>query len=79
MLDLGHNLMNTSNFIDICGLVQMHPAQLLSGIALIVTSPLSLQRDSFITPDIKDFFSSPNAELCLSPTKIYGFPHSGIL
>ena len=46
---------------------------------LWVTSPLSLRRDSFITPDIKDFFSSPNAELCLSPTKIDGFPHSGIL
>ena len=44
-----------------------------------VTSPLSLHRDSFITPDIEDFFSSPNAELCLSPTKIDGFPRSGIL
>ena len=36
VLNLGRNLMNTSNFIDICGSVQMHPAQLLSGIALIV-------------------------------------------
>ena len=42
-----------------------------------VTSPLSLRRDSFITQDIEDFFSSPNAELCLSPTKIDGFPQSG--
>ena len=44
-----------------------------------ITSPLSLRRDSFITLDLKDFFSSTNAKLCLSPTKIDGFPHSGIL
>ena len=42
-------------------------------------SPLSLQRDLFITLDLKDFFSSPSAELCLSPTKLDGFPCSGIL
>ena len=42
-----------------------------------VTSPLSLRRDSFITLDLNDFFSSTNAELCLSPTKIDRFPWSG--
>ena len=48
-------------------------------VRICVTSPLSLRRDSFITLDLKDFFSSPNAELCLSPMKIDGFSHSGIL
>ena len=41
------------------------------------TSPLSLWRDLFITLDLNDFFSSTNAELCLSPTKIDHFPQSG--
>jgi hypothetical protein len=44
-----------------------------------VTSSLSLQRNLFITPDLEDFFSSPNTELCLSPMKIDGFPQSGFL
>ena len=41
------------------------------------TSPLSLWRDLFITLDLNDFFSSTNAELCLSPMKIDHFPQSG--
>jgi len=44
-----------------------------------VMSPLSLRRDSFIILDLEEFFSSTNTELCLSPTKIDGFPHSGFL
>jgi serine phosphatase RsbU (regulator of sigma subunit) len=44
-----------------------------------LTISLSLRRNSFITPDLEDFFSSTNAELCLSPTKIDGFPQSGFL
>ena len=43
----------------------------------VVTSPLSLSRDSFITLDLNDFFSSTNAELCLSPMKFDRFPPSG--
>ena len=42
-----------------------------------VMSPLSLQRDLFITLDLNDFFSSTNAELCLSPMKIDCFPQPG--
>ena len=33
----------------------------------VVTSPLSLSRDSFITLDLNDFFSSTNAELAFLP------------
>jgi len=45
----------------------------------LVTSPLSLRRDLFIIPDLEEFFSSTNTELCLSPTKFDGFPQSGFL
>ena len=37
----------------------------LREISVIVMSPLSLWRDSFISLDLNDFFSSTNAELCL--------------
>ena len=40
----------------------------------VLTSPLSLWRDSFMTLDLNDFFSSTNAELYLSPMKIDCFP-----
>ncbi|KIJ91027.1 hypothetical protein K443DRAFT_14742 [Laccaria amethystina LaAM-08-1] len=42
---------------------------------------VSLQMDGRAnsTPDREDFFSSTNAELCLSPTKIDVFPQSGFL
>ena len=36
----------------------------------VVTSPLSLSRDSFITLDLNDFFSSTNTELAFLPWKL---------
>ena len=36
----------------------------------LVTSPLSLQRDSFITPDLDDFFSALTLNLAFLPRKL---------
>ena len=38
--------------------------------SLLVTSPLSLRRDLFITPDIKDFFSVLTLNFAFLPRKL---------